>query len=55
MLISGVMLLYEIALLHTAARTRALLGQFDQNFFYHTPYIPDITQSYYKIFFYLEN
>jgi histone-lysine N-methyltransferase SETMAR len=45
MLTTGVVLLHENALPHTAARTRALLEQFIWELFDHSPYSPDLAPT----------
>jgi hypothetical protein len=55
MLTSGVVLLHDNALLHTAARTRALLEHFNWELRDHPPYNRDHTPSDYHPFTYLKN
>jgi acyl-CoA thioesterase len=54
MLIFGVMLLYDNACPHTAARTQALLKHFNWEFNY-PPYNPDLTPSDDHLLTYLKN
>jgi transposase len=54
-LTSGVVLLHDNALTHTAARTRALLEQCNWELFDHPPYSPDRALSDYHLFTYLKN
>jgi transposase len=49
------MLLYDNTLPHTAARTRALLENFNWELFDHPPYSPDLAPSDYHLFTYLKN
>jgi histone-lysine N-methyltransferase SETMAR len=55
MLTSGVVLLHENARPHSAARTRALLQQFNWELFVHPPYSLDLTPSDYNLFTFLKN
>jgi transposase len=55
MLTSGVVLLHDNARPHTAARTRALLEQFNWELFDHPPNSPDLAPSDYHLFTYLKN
>jgi hypothetical protein len=50
MLTSGVGLLHDNACPHTAARTRALLVNFNWELFDHTPNSPDLAPSDYHLF-----
>jgi hypothetical protein len=50
-----VVLLRDIARPHTAARTRALLEQFNWELFDHPPYTPDLAPSDYHLFTYLKD
>jgi transposase len=49
-----VVLLYDNALPHTAARTRALLEHFNWGLFDHPPCSPDFSPSDYHLFTYLK-
>jgi transposase len=55
MLTSDIVLLHDSVLLHTAARTRALLEHFNWELFDHPSYSPDLTLSNYHLFTYLKN
>jgi transposase len=55
MLISGVLILYDNAPPHTAARTGALLRHFNWELFEHPPYDPDLAPSGYHVFTCLKN
>jgi hypothetical protein len=55
MLTSGVVLLHNNALSHSAARTRALLEHFNWELFDHPPYNTDLAPSDYHLFTYLKN
>jgi histone-lysine N-methyltransferase SETMAR len=55
MLTSGVVLLPDSALPHTAARTRALLEYFSWELFDHSPYSHDLAPSDYHLFTFLKN
>jgi histone-lysine N-methyltransferase SETMAR len=55
MLISGVVLLHDTARPHAAARTRALLDDFNRVLFDHPPYSPDLALSEYHPVTYLKN
>jgi transposase len=55
MLTFGVVLLYDIARPHTAARTRELLDNFNWELFDHPPYSPDLAPSDCHLFTYLQN
>jgi hypothetical protein len=50
-----VVLLYDNACPHTAARTRTLLHHFNWKLFDHSPYSPDSAPSDYHLFTYLKN
>jgi histone-lysine N-methyltransferase SETMAR len=50
MLTKGVVLLHDNARPHTAARTKALLQQFNWEIFKHPPYSPDLAPSDYHLF-----
>jgi transposase len=55
MLTPGVALLHDNTRSHTAARTRALLEQFNWELFGHPPYSLDRAPSDYHLFIYLKN
>jgi histone-lysine N-methyltransferase SETMAR len=55
MLTSGAVLLHDNVHPHTAARTRALLENFNWELFDHPPYNPDLNPSDYHLFTYLKN
>jgi hypothetical protein len=55
MLTSGVVLLYDIARPHTAARTRALLEHLNWDLFGHPAYSPDLALSDHHLFTCLKN
>jgi transposase len=55
MLTSGVVLLHDNAIPHTAACTRALLDHFNWRLFGHRPYSPNFAPSDYNLFIYLKN
>jgi hypothetical protein len=55
MLKSGVALLRDNALPHTADRTRTLLEHFNWELFDHRPYTTDLAPSDYHLFTYLKN
>jgi hypothetical protein len=55
MLTSGVVLLYDNARPRTAARTRALLENFNWELFDHVPYSPNLTSSDHRLFTFLKN
>jgi transposase len=50
MLTKGVVLLHDNARSHTAARTKALLQQFNCEIFEYPPYSPDLAPSDYHLF-----
>jgi histone-lysine N-methyltransferase SETMAR len=50
MLTKGVVLLHDNARPHTAARTKALLQQFNWEIFEHPPYSPGLAPSDYHLF-----
>jgi transposase len=54
MLTYGVVLLHDNTHPHTAADTRALLQNFNWEFFDHPPDSPDLAPSYYHLFAYLK-
>jgi transposase len=55
MLTSGVVLLHDNVLPHTAAHSRALLEHFNWELFDHPPKSPDLAPSDYHLFTYLKN
>jgi transposase len=55
MLTSGVVLLHETAIPHTAARTRALLEHFNWELFDHPRYSPDLAPTYNRLLIYQKN
>jgi transposase len=55
MLTPGVVLLHDNARSHIAARTRALLENFNWELFDHPPYSPDLATSDYRLFTCLSN
>jgi histone-lysine N-methyltransferase SETMAR len=55
MLTSGLVLLHDNVLPHTAARTGTLLESFNWELFDHPPYSPDLVLSDYYLFTYLKN
>jgi hypothetical protein len=55
MLTSGIVLLHENTLPHTAVRTRVLLEHFNWELFDNNHYSTDLTPSYCKLFIYLKN
>jgi histone-lysine N-methyltransferase SETMAR len=55
MLTSGVVLLHDNTLPHTAAHTRALLDYLNWELFDHSPYSHDLAPSDYHLFTYLKN
>jgi histone-lysine N-methyltransferase SETMAR len=54
MMKSGVVLLHDSALPHTAARTPALLERINWELFDHPSYSPDLASSDYHMFTYLK-
>ncbi|GFU24441.1 histone-lysine N-methyltransferase SETMAR [Trichonephila clavipes] len=50
LLSSGVVLLHDNALPHTAVRTREVLRKFKWDVFQHPPYSPDLAPSDYHLF-----
>jgi hypothetical protein len=50
MLTSGVVLLHDNVLPHTAARTRAVLGHLNWELFDHLPCNPDLSPNDYTVF-----
>jgi transposase len=55
MLTSGVVLFHDNARPRTIARSRALLEQFNWEWFEHPPYSPDFATSDYHLFTYVKN
>jgi hypothetical protein len=55
MLTSGIVFLHDIACLHTAALTRAVVEHLNWELFDHPPYSPDLAPSGYHLFTYQKN